>query len=495
MKPIQPFSATTERPEAERGSALLLSILVLIVLAAIVFQLYITTNTDARVARNDVALVTMDQAIESTLLEVYDRLVTDAEAAGEGGAEPGFPQPDPGGGLGGAPGGDGEESSAPTDSKEDSWGRPQRTKLGDIELRVLVQDEDSKINLLGMLTEDEEQADEHFERVVRVLDLCREETREDIDRSDARRLAETIRTHLKNRRSSTLPKPRLLSDDENDDDLGLPLTLKEFSVLEDFHDGLFRDFRDERGTIVHSIGAFVTVWSSLTTNEELMAMRAEEDPTNAAPEPDPEPDPRPDPTPDPDPTGATTPAPDEEEQAATGGVAVNLNTAPGAVLKSLMDDRDISWRFWDEVIEYRNLEEESEDEEDSEPVLDEYGEEIFQRQIFDSTEELEQVAGWDNLGPEERTALGQLIGTESQVFSIYITARRATGQTDSFGGYRGALRDDDKEDMKGNALVRTVRSVIWRYNDGEAWKLVPIVRWEVLDYTPFEVQDYPDGRR
>ena len=119
----------------------------------------------------------------------------------------------------------------------------------------------------------------------------------------------------------------------------------------------------------------------------------------------------------------------------------------------------------------------------------------FTRQIFDSYEELEQVPGWDNIGPEARTELAQLISTESHVFSIFITARRATGQADSFGGYRGAPRDDDKEDLKGNALVRTVRSVVWRYNDGEEWKLVPLVRWEVLDHTPFEVQDYPDGNR
>ena len=34
--------------------------------------------------------------------------------------------------------------------------------------------------------------------------------------------------------------------------------------------------------------------------------------------------------------------------------------APAAVLKSLLDDRDVSGRFWDDVIEYRNLEEEDE---------------------------------------------------------------------------------------------------------------------------------------
>jgi hypothetical protein len=43
--------------------------------------------------------------------------------------------------------------------------------------------------------------------------------------------------------------------------------------------------------------------------------------------------------------------------------------------------------------------------------------------------------------------------------------------------------------------VRTVRSVIWRKADGDKTTIVPLVRWEVLDYTPFEVLDFPvEGR-
>ena len=473
-----------------RGSALLLSFLVLIVLAAIVFQLHISTNTDARVARNDVALVTMDQAVESALMEVYDRLLTDAEAGG-GAAGPAPTGAPPGTGLPGeeGAGAGGEEQSEPVDSHEDTWGRPQRTTINELELRILVQDEDSKINVLGMLTEDEEQAELAFERVVRALDNCREDTREDIDRADARRMAESIRSHLRDRTRSDLPKPTQLSDDEDADEIGLPLTLKEFLPLEGFHDGLFRDYRDEDGTIVHSIESFLTVWTSVVTNEQLVAMRAEEQP-GSAPEPPPE---NPE-SPEAPPEGA----PGEEageETPGSGGVGVNVNTAPRAVLMALIDDRDVPWRFWDDVVEYRNLEEEGEEGEDSDPVLDEYGEEIIDRQVFDSVSEIEQVDGWGDIGPESRDVIEQLLTTQSQVFSIYVTARRATGQQDDFGGYRGARRPDEQEDMRGNALVRTIHSVVWRFNDGEEWRIVPLVRWEVLDYTPFEVQDFPDEDR
>ncbi len=466
-----------------RGSALLLSFLVLLVLVAIVTQLALTTGADAQVAQNDVALVSMDQAIESALLEVYDRLLADAESGGAGGGGEG--PPDLGGGLPGE--GGGEEQAESVDSHEDSWGRPQRTTINEIELRILIQDEDSKLNVLGMLTEDEEQAEEHFERVVRVIDLAREDTRADIDGSDARRLAEEIRRHLADRMTSVLPKPELLTDDEDNEDIGMPLSLREFIVLDEFHEGLFRDFRDETGTIVHSLGTFLTVWTSLATHEEFLALRAEED---GEPAPEPE-------APDgPEAGAAAPPGAEGDEGSATGlpGLAVNINTAPAAVLKGLIDDREVPWRFWDEVVEYRNLEED-EDGEDREPVLDEYGEEIIKRQVFDSIEEIESVPDWDRLGPEERDRVRQLITTQSHVFSIYVTARVATGVNDGFGGYRGAARGDEQEDTLGDGLVRTVRSVIWRYNDGDGWRIVPLVRWDVLDYTPFEVLDYPDPWR
>ncbi|HVS19665.1 MAG TPA: hypothetical protein VMT18_13760 [Planctomycetota bacterium] len=484
-----------QAPVARRGSALLMAFLVLIVLAAILFQIYIGTTTDARVARNDVTLTAMDQAIESALLEVSDRLLTDAEAgaaagagagaaaaSGLGGAQEGG---EAAGGAGGAA--PGVQGSEPSDSREDTWGRVQRTTINEIELRVLVQDEDSKINVLTLLTEDEEQADLALERVARVLDLCREDSNADIDRGEARRLAQAMRDHLRSRAQSALPRTTALSDDEEEPDQGLPLSLRELIVVEPFHAGLFRDFRDDRGRVVHSIGSFLTVWSALQRH-------AEQDPQAPAAQGN---------------QGSGTEAgaaageegaaPANAPGAAAGGsegVAVNINTAPAAVLKSLLDSRVVPYRFWDDVIEYRNLEEESESSSsDDEPVFDEYGQETYPRKFFDSTAELEELDGWGSLSAENRLELSQFVKTQSQVFSIYVTARRSTGQQDDFGGVLGGARPGQQEDQLGNALMRTVRSVVWRYQDGDAWKIVPLVRWEVIDYTPFEVLDYPDPNR
>jgi hypothetical protein len=519
---------------ARRGSALLMAFLMLIVIYAIVFQLWYTTAADLRVTQNDVTTTQIDLAIESSLQEVFDRLRTDGEAEAEqsGAGGGGVAGAVAGAGAGeGEEGGGGEEASGPTDSREDSWGRAQRTSIGDIELRIFIQDEDSKLNLLTVLAPDEAQAEEAFERLVRLIDMMRDGSAVDLDRSEAIRIAEGMRAHLRERTNSLLPKPKLLSDDEEQRDMGMPLSLGEFSVLPRVDENLFRDFRDERGYIVHSLASYVTVWSSIA--------RGAADSTGAAGG-----------------AGAGGGAAGTEGQGAEGqgtqgqgtqgqgtegqgtqgqgtegqgaaggaqgggagggaagggaagggeepnwGMVVNLNTAPIAVLKALFDDRDVPPRFWDRVLEYRNLPEEpeegtSESNLQQEPTLDEYGREIIQRQIFDAVEELSEIDGYDQLDESLQARLAQLLGVRSHVFSIYVTARRKTGvDNNEMGALLGTQREDPREEVRGKGLVRTVRCVVWRYVDGEEVRLVPIVRWEVLDYTPLEVLDYPDEER
>src|SRR5262245_32101298 len=138
-----------------RGAALMLSFLVLLVLILILAQIKSSTDTAGRVGRNEETLVSMDSAIESAFLQVFEDLKSDAEsdsaAAASGGGESG---PQPAG-----------EDSGPTDSKEDEWSRPQRTEINEIQLRILIQDEDSKFNLLSVLTKDEDEADKALDRL------------------------------------------------------------------------------------------------------------------------------------------------------------------------------------------------------------------------------------------------------------------------------------------------------------------------------------------
>ena len=69
-----------------------MAFLVLIVLLAIVYQVHTVTQTDARVSRNEITRSTMDLALQSVMLQVYEDLAEDARAAqgGEEGAADGL---------------------------------------------------------------------------------------------------------------------------------------------------------------------------------------------------------------------------------------------------------------------------------------------------------------------------------------------------------------------------------------------------------------------
>jgi hypothetical protein len=483
----------------QRGAALMLSFLVLLVLFLIVMQIKYSTDTTARVGRNEETLVAMDSAIESAFLQVFEDLKSDAESdsassptGGEGGpAEPA------------APG----EDSGPTDSKEDEWAKPQRTELNELQLRILIQDEDSKFNVLSVLTADEDEADKALDRLSRVIEWSRKGTKAEIDGSTARRMATTMADYMRRRSDQVLPRPELLSDREADEDVGLPLSLREFAALDPelFPPDLFRDFIDENEQVVHSLGTFLTVWSSVATLDEAnqQAQQPGEggdeggdggdgggggdgDGGNGGGDGG---------------GGGSGDGGQGGEGSGAGqgqgdtpppGWAINLNTAPGAVLHALMDERDLPYRFWDDVIQFRN-EKDEDVEENDDPPLDEYGREIIVKKYFHSVGDLSQIDGWESLEPIVQGELTGLLKVRSQVFSIIITARKPTGdeEIDAFS----RQEDIEREEAEWKGLVRTVRAVVWRHELGEGEvEIVPIVRWEVLDHVPFEVLDFPEQR-
>ncbi len=163
-----------------------------------------------------------------------------------------------------------------------------------------------------------------------------------------------------------------------------------------------------------------------------------------------------------------------------------------------MDDREISGRWLDSVIEYRNLEEKKEDDkatEEADPVYDEYGRVVIVRQVFDNLSELDQVPGAERLSGDPKAEFLKLLTTKSNVFSIYVTARIINPNDRTGRTYDGPPLPGEHDDELGNGLTRTVRAVVWRVTTDDGTTIVPIVRWEVLDYTPFEVLDYPDDDR
>lgn len=487
---------------SRRGAALLLTVLVLFVLITIVTQISIGTMTDARIGRNDVGLTLLDRAIGAGQYDVFEMLKSDGEAdaeADEGGGDPSMAA------AAGAMGGEeGEEAPPPCDSRKDEWALPQRTEINQIEMRILVEAENAKFNVLTMLSEDEELAEEALHRVSRIIDLYREGTLFDISTRDAEEMVREMKEHMLDRQRSNWARPALLTEDEEREGLVMPLAMREFLVLESFRPEMFRSFRDENDDRVHSLDQFLTVWSSPGTQSSMQSGRdaagATEPPGTpdgsegeggADPEADPSADDS-DPGASDDPTGgAGTGA------AASGptGYGVNVNLAPAAVLRSLFDDREVSRRFWDDLIEYRNLEEEEEEtNEEAEPMFDQFNNEILDRRVFETLEELSEVSSWEDNDTDVREEIQALLDTQSNVFTIYITARRDTSSGGSFEISSDPRERARQEEEPSGVLVRTVRIVVWRRATDDGVEIVPIVPWEVLDYSPYHIEDYPEDR-
>lgn len=536
--------------DPRRGAALILSLLLLFVLVAITLQIGVTTGTDARVARNDLTMTSMDLAIESAILQVQETLKTDGEASSEqgqqqpdAGAAQGAQQPQgqPNPAAGGASGG-GEAGAS--DTRKDEWATPQRTEINEVSLRILVVDEDSKYNVLNLANPDEKEAEAAQGRIARILDLCREGTEADIDAAVADQMARAMREFIVERDATEVPRPTLLADDPDREELALPRSMLDFAAIEPFEPMHFRDFRDINGEPVHSIASFLTVWTSVSTAGEALGVPAgggaqagsgeagagqaqqgggsaqggqggttqggssqagfgqggatqggagQGGATQAGGG-----------------QGGATQAGAGQGGAATntngtrnGGYGVNVNTAPPAVLKALFDGREVDPRFFDEIIEYRNLEEEEEepsgsgaDEEAEEAVrYDEWGNEVVDMRAFEELAELQQVSGYDRLDSAARDALSRLLSTQSNVFSVYVVARRSTSIDGELDVGLDPAESRRLEEQGGDSLVRVVRAVLWRRQTEEGVQIVPLVRWEVLDYLPIEVLDYPDEDR
>tara|TARA_R110002072_G_scaffold247486_4_gene406693 strand:- start:405 stop:1748 length:1344 start_codon:yes stop_codon:yes gene_type:complete len=432
----------------QRGAALLLSFLVLIVILMICYQVNRTVSGNQTEANRNRILTSMEWGIDSILLQIHEDLKADAEGGGAGaGAAPADPLD---AGLDGAEGG--EESSDPVDSKMDDWATPDTVHINDQALRILIVDEDSKFNVLGILNQNEDEAEEALDILRRVLDFCREDTAHDIDSSQAAEMAQAILTHLKSRKDSLLPMEERLSDpeDEQADTARMPTSLREFIVLEPFEEHHFKDFFDVDGNRVHSIEWFLTCYTTVTTK-----------------------------------SGA----------ASGGGFAVNVNTAPRAVLAALFDSREVDGRLWAEVIEYRNTEDEetSESDEDVEPMLDEFGNEVLQMKFFDNLEELEELRNFEGMEEETKALIRRRLVTTSQVFTIYVVARQSTRSESNQIVEFSSQRERELYERDGTHLLKIVRSVVWRQSNNESASIIPLIRWDVLDHAPLEVLDIDDN--
>jgi uncharacterized membrane protein YgcG len=326
----RPSSAFRAR-RGERGVSIVLAMLVLFVILVVVVQV----NYDAHVEM-DQAWTTVDttrmhmmadaatQQAESSLLMDIENAQQAASGDAAGGSSAGML--DPGGGSkgndangAGSDKGDGSTGAAGTgsdvsdviartDSKLDDWqdSVSLQPPIGnDYTLWVEVEDEDSKINLLGLWSTDTNQREPLREIIRNLLDHAFEGTSLDLSFTDATEILDKLDDWVKGNRGSfdPIPKPLLkksnaedqaaagsmnatatsastdtpavLDDGEHD----FPLTLHEMLMVEGLKPEQMSGFVED--DVFHpGLEQYLTVWSNL---EVKPAPPATDDPFSGSP--------------------------------------------------------------------------------------------------------------------------------------------------------------------------------------------------------------------
>jgi hypothetical protein len=497
----------------ERGIVLLLTMAVLFIGIALVAQLAVGSSVAFLSMRNRADSVRMELACRSAAEEALNLLRDDAAGAdggmsamgsalGAGGFDPGSGaegaagDPAAAAGNGAAAGAGGEEDAgANADSFEDTWAKPMRIRMGDLEITTFVQDENSKYNLHLLAVTDPERQKLEFDRVVRILDRLRENMDGDLDEFQARVIVEDIVDWLDpRRRSQDLPlAPRHSLGERQDADQVLMSSLEELLLLEHVDEGLFYD--QVRGDeIAPGLESVFTIWTAIdfalpgSGGLEDGADGADGGAADAAG------------------SGGLPELPageqDEEIRGEGGlegalqgsppiGTKINLNTAPRAIVEGLLPEFKLPRNQTAEILKWRNeVDEEEMDKRDAEEVdADDqelrdamFGEqEEDPKHYFTSLEDLRKVPGFEEgqLPAEVEQELLDLVGVQSDIFSVYLYAR--------------VVQDMDwqperrYQEMPGSVI--RLRAFVWRRTTQsgpvilllQSWQRVPATRWRIPD--------------
>jgi type II secretory pathway component PulK len=491
---------------------MVLAMLVLFVVLVVVFQTLDLSISELDQASHYVSSTQMGylaeacvyQACSVLLMDVEER--EDSEGEGAGGL---------GGDLGGGAFGDegdaaSEVSSAAevtmnTDSFLDEWMDPTSLAppMGEgLTVYVEIQDEDSKINLLGLWTEDEEKREEWREVFSNLLDKAFEGTSLDISAFDASDiqdgLDEWVKGNRKNFRRAPLPPLKTSrADDEaleeafagdgeldtdiiENEEVHFPLTIPELLMIEGVtHQHLWGFVEDE----VHYPGLvdYLTVWSELELKDP--APEEEDEFTNSPFE------------------GSVFDEEMNEDEVesleqleiaanATAGGRINANTAPLVVLRALAPE-EIPTAFLERVVEFRGRIHQLRNEFENSPDVfggdgelttfgslsdeDDLGEEsdpahfVFEEEseVFSKVEAEWELSIFSD--DEKRSIFTSRLGVLSNVFTIKILIQNPeTGRRASY------------------------RTIVWRMeSDGEDPRMITLLPLEEYVDTR-RIEDYPE---
>ena len=507
--------------DGERGVVLILTLFVLFLVIALIAQLSLGAEVAHQATMNSSNRLRMRLAVRSASEEILSMIADDASGEASGGlgsalsgmdgmegAAPGF-GPEAGysgespSGEEGAEGEEGEEDASNSDSFEDSWARPLRVMMDDIEVITFVQDENSKFNLHLLLVEDEMQAQENFDRAVRILDFMRSDMDGDLGDQDARVIVDDILRWLQvGGRNSELPQmPRHSLEDE--DEYTMLSSLEELMLLESVTPALYYDQMQGNEIIAPGIETVFTIWTTPAfegpgtgsmSDDAPLTGDGSSDPASAAS------------SGTDDSSGSEPMDEDNPDRIVEGeggmegvldgeppiGTKINVNTAPRAVVEGMFTVQELAPTKvatlieWLDEVDEKALEERENVEEDPEDVelrQSLYGEfEPEPKQFLNTIEELAEIDGFspENLDEETSSRIQELIGVQSDVFSIYIYATRKTSPE-----WQPERR---YQEAPGHTL--RMRAVVWRRTTADGVKLIFLEPWHEVPFTRWRIPPF-----
>ncbi|MFN6147619.1 MAG: hypothetical protein ACK5AL_14750 [Planctomycetota bacterium] len=517
----------------ERGVALVLALIFSILLYILVAELVVAARMVRATGENDALLARMRTQMLYQLTEVEQQLLGDLEGAGgEGeaggglgglagqggqgrtGSMGGFPGAGAGGGGGGGEGG-GEGDMPPDpatqcDGSRDAWFQPIGRPEGDVTTYVWVEDENRKLNVLGLWSPDEKFAEVTRERMVRLIDALREDTEFDVTIADAERVVSELLEWGKRGGTEQMPRPPLKSQDEKRREVAGLMHLDELLMLPSVTEDLFFD-KVLDGKVYLGLESVLTMWTALRVDpgnpEKIARQRAAAESRG-------------------DSRGAAAPgaaqgagnqgagnqgagnqgAGNQGAGGGTGsqgnaggqgggenggeappaqpeglGVLVNVNTAPRAVLRCLFAEDRVPDRVIDAIVKHRN-------EVDEEAMLQaaegggteasDFGDVMpgaeKKLRVFATIADLEKVEAFAQFSDVDAKAEFQAaLTTKSEVFAIHLAPLYKRSEENRI------------------YVMRRARSIVLRVSDGEG-SIVPLVPFEErigLRVMPVDLQD------
>ncbi|MFG0320553.1 MAG: hypothetical protein ACF8XB_24995 [Planctomycetota bacterium JB042] len=524
----------------ERGAAMLLAFLALLILVVVVGQLSVSANVDRSIALTSLQDVKYDYAARGAWHEACAMLIkdlkdeeTEADEEGTGTEGEGTSQFE-GSFGGGSDLGEAQEGSA-TDSLADEWLDPEGAGGGgggfggggggDLDVRIRIVDEDRKMNLLCLAAKDDGFREEWKERFVRLLDTFREDSDFDLTNGEADDLVDRFEAWLQGDRDHDFPTYAQSTTEEADsklafgearfveteeDEVFFPLGLDELVAVDDMSEFLLHGFIED-GRYVPGLMDVITVYSNVRIDPDALdelADAEEEDDLGDSPF---------------DEGGddeqeeleeaqenAAEDAEDEDRATETNQGRVNVNTAPMVVLRALLEQDKMPYTVLEKIDEFRRevLEDHLDHQKgfgDSSP--DDFGVDADQAEdLEDQQEEKEEDFVFDNpdgvvervedwlhqtfsVGQNDQKEFGDLLSVKSHVFTIFVEIRKqesGLGQSIVAGE---SYRPPD----------RVYRGVVWRrkHSDGkfQVITLVPLHPYSgaVPPDTEQYQKDYPFG--